>query len=74
MLKQEIENKVLPNMEARLNNKIDTINKIVENKRLKIANNNKTVQICHLHCPVVLIHHQIIKQKSINIIHTSVPI
>ena len=30
MLKQEIETKVLPYMEARLNNKIDAISKIVE--------------------------------------------
>ena len=34
-LKQEIETKVLPNMEARLNNKIDVINKIVENEKAK---------------------------------------
>ena len=34
-LKQEIETKVLPDMEERLNNKINTINKIVENKKVK---------------------------------------
>ena len=34
-LKQEIETKVLPDMEARLNNKIDAISKIVENKKDK---------------------------------------
>ena len=34
-LKQEIETKVLPDMEARLNNKIDAISKIVENKKAK---------------------------------------
>ena len=31
MLKQEIETQVLPDMEARLNNKIEAISKIVEN-------------------------------------------
>ena len=35
MLKQEIETKVLSDMEAQLNNKIDTISKIVENKKDK---------------------------------------
>ena len=34
-LKQEIETKVLPDMEARLNSKIDAINKIVESKKTK---------------------------------------
>ena len=34
-LKQEIETKVLPDMEARLNNKMDVISKIVENKKDK---------------------------------------
>ena len=34
-LKQEIETKVLPDMEAQLNNKIDAISKIVENKKVK---------------------------------------
>ena len=34
-LKQEIETKVLPDMEARLNRKINAINKIVENKKAK---------------------------------------
>ena len=34
-LKQEIETKVLLDMEAHLNNKIDAINKIVENKNDK---------------------------------------
>ena len=34
-LNPEIETKVLPDMEARLNNKIDTISKIVENKKAK---------------------------------------
>ena len=34
-LKQEIETKVLPDMEARLNNKIEAISKIVENKKVK---------------------------------------
>ena len=34
-LKQEIETKILPDMEARLNNKIETISKIVENKNVK---------------------------------------
>ena len=34
-LKQEIETQVLPDMEARLNKKIDTISKIVENKKTK---------------------------------------
>ena len=34
-LKQEIETQVLQEMEARLNNKIDAINKIVENKKTK---------------------------------------
>ena len=32
-LKQEIETQVLPDMEARLNKKIDAISKIVENKK-----------------------------------------
>ena len=32
-LKQEIETQVLLDMEARLNNKIDAISKIVENKK-----------------------------------------
>ena len=36
MLKKEIETKVLPDMEARLNNKIDAISNIVENKKAKI--------------------------------------
>ena len=35
MLKQEIETKILPYMEAWLNNKIDAISKIVENKKAK---------------------------------------
>ena len=35
-LKQELETKVLPDMEARLNNKIEAISKIVENKKAKI--------------------------------------
>ena len=35
MLNKEIETKVLPNMEARLKNKIDAISKIVENKKAK---------------------------------------
>ena len=35
MLKQEIETQVLPNMEARLNSKIDTISKIVEKRKTK---------------------------------------
>ena len=35
MLKQEIETKILPDMEAPLNNKIDAISKIVENKKVK---------------------------------------
>ena len=35
MLKQEIETKVLPDMEAQLNNKINTMSKIVENKKYK---------------------------------------
>ena len=35
MLKKEIETKVLPYMEAQLNNKIDAISKIVENKKDK---------------------------------------
>ena len=43
MLKQEIETQVLPEMEARLNNKIDTISKIVENKKLKITANNGAI-------------------------------
>ena len=34
-LKQEIETQVLPDMEARLNNKIDTISKIVEKDKAK---------------------------------------
>ena len=34
-LKQEIETQVLLDMEARLNNKIDAISKIVENKKAK---------------------------------------
>ena len=34
-LKQEIETQVLPDMEARLNNKIDAISKIAENKKAK---------------------------------------
>ena len=34
-LKQEIETKVLPDMEARLNNKIEVVSKIVENKKVK---------------------------------------
>ena len=34
-LKQELETKVLPDMEARLNNKIEAISKIVENKKDK---------------------------------------
>ena len=34
-LKQEIETRVLPDMEARLNKKIDAISKIVENKKAK---------------------------------------
>ena len=34
-LKQEIETKVLPDMEARLNSKIDAISEIVENKNAK---------------------------------------
>ena len=34
-LKQEIETKLLPDMEARLNNKIEAISKIVENKKAK---------------------------------------
>ena len=34
-LKQEIETQVLPDMEARLNNKIDAIRKIVGNKKEK---------------------------------------
>ena len=34
-LKQKIETKVLPDMEARLNNKIDAISKIVENEMAK---------------------------------------
>ena len=34
-LKQEIETKVLPDMEARLNNKTNAITKIVENKKAK---------------------------------------
>ena len=34
-LKQEIETKVLPDIEARLNNKIDAISKIVENAKAK---------------------------------------
>ena len=35
MLKQEIETKILPDMEARLNNKTKAINKKVENKKVK---------------------------------------
>ena len=35
MLKQEIETKILPDMEARLNNKIEAMSKIVENKNVK---------------------------------------
>ena len=35
MLKQETETKVLPNMEARLNNKIDVVIKIVEKENAK---------------------------------------
>ena len=35
MLKKEIETKVLPNMEARLNNKIDVISKIVDKEKAK---------------------------------------
>ena len=34
-LKQEIETKILPTMEARLNSEIEAISKIVENKRVK---------------------------------------
>ena len=34
-LKQEIETQVLPDMEALLNNKIDAISKIIENKKAK---------------------------------------
>ena len=35
MLKQEIETKILPYMEARLKTKIDAIIKIVENEKAK---------------------------------------
>ena len=35
MLKQEIETKILLDMEARLNNKIEAISKIVDNKKVK---------------------------------------
>ena len=41
-LKQEIETKVLPDMEARLNSKIDAINKIVENKKAKNHNQQRS--------------------------------
>ena len=34
-LKQEIETKILPDMEAQLNNKIEATSKIVENKKVK---------------------------------------
>ena len=34
-LKQEIETKILPDMEARLNNKIESISKIVEKRKTK---------------------------------------
>ena len=34
-LKQEIETQVLPDMEARLNNKIDAISKIVDKRKTK---------------------------------------
>ena len=69
-LKQEIETQVLPDMEARLNNKIDAISKIVEKIKLKITANNEAIQICHFHCPVVPSHHQTIRKNEINVVLT----
>ena len=43
MLKQEIETQVLPDMEAWLNNKIDTINKIVEKEKDKNHHQQRSI-------------------------------
>ena len=70
MLKQEIETKVLPDMEARLNNKIDSIIKMIEKEKDKNNRKQESVQICQLHHLVALSHHQTEKQKETNIILT----
>ena len=52
-LKQEIEIQVLPNMEARLNRKIDAISKIVEKRKTKNHRQQRSNQICHFRRPAV---------------------
>ena len=70
MLKQEIETQILPDMEERLNNKIDAIHKIVENKKVKNHRQQKSSSNISLAHPIALSHHQTVKQKESNIILT----
>ena len=69
-LKKEIETQVLPDMEARLNNKINAISKIIEKENAKNHRQQQISSNMSVASSNISSHHQTVKQKAINIILT----